>query len=179
MAVAPPSNRQRTGDDRELERRRQPFDQQFQDIPAQRDRHAEIAVQNAVEPDAELHEQRLVEPVTGAQFGNVMRAGTRRDHHRDRVAGSDAQQQEHNDRDAEQRHDRHGDTPENCGRNHHSCGRASLAAARPTSCRHPFLVTRVGCMAPETLGVTFRSALYTMGLNVLQQWDHVPLLCDM
>ena len=70
------------------------------------DRRAEIAVQHAPEPQAELHGQRAVEAVGGAQLRRELLRGVRRQHGDERIAGRDMHEHEAHDRHAQ--NDRHG-----------------------------------------------------------------------
>ena len=77
--------------DREFERRRQPLGEQFEHVAMQRDRGAEIAAEQLVRPDENCAGEARIEAVMGAQRRDVGRRGAGRDHHRDRIAGHDAQ----------------------------------------------------------------------------------------
>ena len=96
IATQPPSD---DGEDqrreRELERRRQSLGQQLEHVAVQRDRRAEIAVHARPRSRSQNCDgKRRVEAVMGAAARRCPRAGAGRDHHRDRIAGHDAQQYE-------------------------------------------------------------------------------------
>ena len=119
-----------------------------------------IQIQNCVR-------QRRVEPIVRLERRDVGRARARRDHHRDRIAGHDAQQNEDDDRHARKRDKRHCHAIGDDRKQHQRSLRltASMAAARParrrTASTSAFRPSRpvVGCRAPETFGVTLRSDL--------------------
>ncbi len=69
-----------------------------------RDRVAEIAMDRAPQPQAELHRQRPIEAVGRAQLRGELLRGIGRQHRDQRVARRDVHQQEAHQRDAE--HDR-------------------------------------------------------------------------
>src|SRR5271170_2388799 len=86
----------------ELERGRQALAENFEHVAMQRNGRAEIASQEPSDPDQELHGERGVEAVMGAERRYVGRSRARRYHHRDGIAGHDSQQHEHDRRDAAQ-----------------------------------------------------------------------------
>ncbi len=108
----------------ELQRRRQPLGEQLEHVAMQRDRRAEIATAKVARPDEELCQQARVEPVMGAQRRNVGGRGARRNHHGDRVAGHDAQQDEDDDRDADHRDRGHAEAANDGGDHGTDRGRA-------------------------------------------------------
>ena len=77
-----------------------------------RDRAAEIAMQRAPEPQAELHRQRPVEAVGGAHLRGEFLRGIGRQHRDQGIAGRDVHQQEAHQRDAEHDRDDVDDAPE-------------------------------------------------------------------
>jgi len=83
---------------------------QLQDVPAQRDRRAEIPVRHRAQPHPELSRQPAVQSVMFPQCGDVGGGGARPDHHGDGIAGRQAQQREDRRSDAEQRHEHHAET---------------------------------------------------------------------
>ena len=95
------------GEPGELQRRRQPAEDQRRHILLEGDRGAEIALHRAAEIEDELVEDRLVEAVEGAQPLDVRHRRFGADHHRHRISRHHPEQHEHDDGDAEQRRHRH------------------------------------------------------------------------
>ena len=106
------------GDEHQLQRRREAREDQGHHVLAAADRGAEIADRDLLQPDDELVEDGKVEAVVRHQPIDIGLARAGRDHHRDRVAGHDAQQHEDDDGDAEQRRRDEEQTAENCTSTH-------------------------------------------------------------
>ena len=151
---------------RELERRGKPLAEERENVAVQRDRGSEVATQRIAHPDGELRQEAAVEPVMRSERRDVRLACARRDHHRDGIAGHDPQENEHDDRDARERGERHQKTPEDRKRDHRFVttspnrghGRpAPRPIARPAA--QVAGETSVGCKAPDLFGMTLRSDL--------------------
>src|SRR5205085_9763157 len=74
---------------------------------------AEIAAGYGLQPDDELVEDRQVESVERPQPVDINLAGAGRNHHRHRVAGNDAEEDEYDQSNAEQRRWDEKETTEN------------------------------------------------------------------
>ena len=105
-SVGAEHDRDEKREEAQLERRRQPVQHDREHVLAERDRRAEIALEHAAEPDDELLEDRLVEAVERAQPVDVRLRRAGRQHHRDRIARRDADDDEDDDRHAEERDQR-------------------------------------------------------------------------
>ena len=102
------ADQRRDGDrkERQEERRLGPLPERLRDRTLQEDRLAEIAARQLLQPVGELHRQRLVEPVRGAQLRDVGGGRLLAQHHRRGVAGRQAGDEEHQ-RGDQQHHHRH------------------------------------------------------------------------
>ena len=103
---------------RKLEGRGKPLAEESENVAMQRDRGSEVAAQRIADPDGELGKQTAVEPVMRPERRDVRLACARRDHHRYGIAGHDPKENEHDDRDACERGERHQETPEDRQRDH-------------------------------------------------------------
>ena len=99
-----------------------------------------------------------------AQRRDVRGRSAGRDHHRDRIARNDAQENEDDDRDPDQRDGGHRQAIKRAG--HHSPEQARERELAP-GVRAPRLFhafdTKVGCSAPVPFGVTLSEDLNTIG----------------
>ena len=151
--------------ERQLERRRQAFGEDREHVPMQRDRRSEIAAKQIFRPDQELDRQACVEAVMRAQRCDIRGRSAGRDHHGDRIAGNDAQENEDDDRDAGQRDGGHGQTIGRAG-DHSPREREREREIAPGSRaprRFHAFDTKVGCSAPVPFGVTLSEDLKTIG----------------
>ncbi len=106
-----------TGDqqrkDRQEEGRFRPIQKCCADRHVEKDRLAEIALQQLPDIIDILHAKRLIETEPGAQLRYVLRRGIRPQHHRSRISGRDAQDDENDGDDEEHHHDHSGKSLEN------------------------------------------------------------------
>ncbi|MNS52412.1 hypothetical protein D3C72_851260 [compost metagenome] len=99
--------------DRQEEGRLRPVQQGRSNRHVEKDRLAEIALQQLADIIDILHAKRLIETEPGAQLRYVLRRGIRPQHHGGRVSGCDAQNDEDNGDDEEHHHDHSGKSLEN------------------------------------------------------------------
>ena len=111
-------HRQRDRHAGEFQCRGQPPQHESEHILLEADRGAEIALHHLREVEHELHRDGFVQPVGFTQPGDIVGRGLARHHHRDGVAGHDAQQYEHHHRDPEERRDREQQPAQDVSRRH-------------------------------------------------------------